>query len=86
VIDVEILNFLLSLNYWPVGLIALALLIAGGFLTTILFVRSFVQKHDLEQLQQREAVLLKIKENSNRQEYYRKVLLSGIRKSNGFRS
>jgi len=66
--------------------IALGLLIAGGFLITVLFVRSFVQKHDLEQLQQREAVLLKIKENSNRQEYYRKVLLSGIRKSNGFRS
>ena len=77
-IDVEILNFLLSLNYWLVGLIALALLIAGGFLITVLFVRSFIQKHDLEQLQKREAVLLKIKDKKDTQEYYNKILLSNV--------
>ena len=82
----ETLNFLMALNYWPVVVIALVLLIAGGFLITVLFVRSFIQKHDLEQLQQREAVLLKIKEDKDRQAYYRKVLLSGINKSQGFRS
>ena len=81
----EVLNFLLSLDYWPVGFIALALLIAGGFLITLLFVRGFIQRHDLERLQKREAVLLKIKEDDNRQDYYHKVLLSGVRKSNGFR-
>ena len=74
----ETLNFLMALNYWPVVFIALVLLIAVSFLITLLFVRSFIQKHDLEQLQKREAVLLKIKEDKDRQSYYRKVLLSGI--------
>ena len=82
----EILNFLMSLNYWPVGFIALSLLIAGGFLITLLFVRGFIQRHELERMQKREAVLLKIKEDKDQQEYYCKVLLSGIRKSQGFRS
>ena len=82
----ETLNFLIALNYWPVVLIATGLLIAAIFLITLLFVRGFIQRHDLERLQKREAVLLKIKEDKDRQEYYRKVLLSGINKSQGFRS
>ena len=81
-IDVEILNFLLSLNYWPVSFITLALLIAGSFLITLLFVRGFVQRHDLERLQKRRAVLLQIKEDEDRQDYYRKVLLSRIEEPN----
>ena len=82
----ETLNFLMALNYWPVVLIATVLLIAAIFLITLLFIRGFIQRHDLERLQKREAVLLKIKEDKDRQEYYRKVLLSGINKSQGFRS
>ena len=78
----ETLNFLMALNYWPVVLIALVLLIAGGFLITVLFVRSFIQKHDLEQLQQRRAVLLQIKEDEDTQDYYNKVLLSRIKEPN----
>ena len=75
----ETLNFLIALNYWPVVLIATGLLIAVSFLTTILFVRGFIQRHDLERLQKREAVLLKIKDKKDTQEYYNKVLLSSIR-------
>ena len=74
----ETLNFLIALNYWPVVLIATVLLIAVSFLITILFVRSFIQKHDLEQLQKREAVLLKIKDKRDTQEYYNKILLSNV--------
>ena len=44
-----------------------------------LFVRGFIQRHDLERLQKREAVLLKIKDKKDTQEYYNKVLLSSIR-------
>ena len=75
----ETLNILMSLNYWPVGFITLALLIAGSFLITLLFARGFIQRHDLERLQKREAVLLKIKHKKDTQEYYNKVLLSSIR-------
>ena len=75
----ETLNFIIALNYWPVVLIATGLLIAVSFLTTILFVRGFIQRHDLERLQKREAVLLKIKDKKDTQEYYNKVLLSSIR-------
>ena len=75
----ETLNFIIALNYWPVVLIATVLLIAVSFLTTILFVRGFIQRHDLERLQKREAVLLKIKDKKDTQEYYNKVLLSSIR-------
>ena len=75
----ETLNFIIALNYWPVVLIATGLLIAVSFLTTILFVRGFIQRHDLEPLQKREAVLLKIKDKKDTQEYYNKVLLSSIR-------
>ena len=78
----ETLNFLMALNYWPVVFIALVLLIAGGFLITVLFVRSFIQKHDLEQLQKRRAVLLQIKEDEDTQDYYNKVLLSRIKEPN----
>ena len=74
----ETLNFLIALNYWPVVLIATALLIAVSFLTTILFVRGFIQRHDLERLQEREAVLLKIKDKKDTQEYYNKILLSNV--------
>ena len=75
----ETINFLMSRNYWPVGLITLALLIAASFLIILLFVRSLIQGHDLKQLQKREAVLLKIKDKKDTQEYYNKVLLSSIR-------
>ena len=75
----ETLNFIIALNYWPVVLIATGLLIAVSFLTTILFVRGFIQRHDLERLQKREAVLRKIKDKKDTQEYYNKVLLSSIR-------
>ena len=74
----ETLNFLIALNYWPVVLIATALLIAVSFLTTSLFVRGFIQRHDLERLQEREAVLLKIKDKKDTQEYYNKILLSNV--------
>ena len=80
--NMETLNFLMLLNYWPVVFIALVLLIAGGFLITVLFVRSFIQKHDLEQLQKRRAVLLQIKEDEDTQDYYNKVLLSRIKEPN----
>ena len=74
----ETLNFLIALNYWPVVLIATVLLIAVSFLITVLFVRSFIQNHNLEQLQKREAVLLKIKDKKDTQEYYNKILLSNV--------
>ena len=74
----ETINFLMALNYWPVGLITLALLIAASFLIILLFVRSLIQGHDLKQLQKREAVLLKIKDKKDTQEYYNKILLSNV--------
>jgi len=75
----EELNFLLSFNYEPLGIIALSLLVMAALLLIFLSVRSFIQQHDLEQLQKRRAVLLKIKEDEDRQDYYRKVLLSRIK-------
>ena len=78
----EELNFLLSFNYEPLVIIALSLLVMAALLLIFLSVRSFIQKHDLEQLQKREAVLLKIKEDKDRQAYYRKVLLSNIERPN----
>ena len=74
----ETLNFLIALNYWPVVLVATVLLIAVSFLITLLFVRGFIQRHDLERLQKREAVLLKIKDKKDTQEYYNKILLSNV--------
>ena len=74
----ETVNFLIALNYWPVVLIATVLLIAVSFLITLLFVRGFIQRHDLERLQKREAVLLKIKDKKDTQEYYNKILLSNV--------
>tara|TARA_R110001599_G_scaffold348616_1_gene576020 strand:- start:360 stop:620 length:261 start_codon:yes stop_codon:yes gene_type:complete len=75
----EELNFLLSFNYEPLGIIALSLLVMAALLLTFLSVRSFIQQHDLEQLQKRRAVLLKIKEDEDTQDYYNKVLLSRIK-------
>ena len=74
----ETVNFLIALNYWPVVLVATVLLIAVSFLITLLFVRGFIQRHDLERLQKREAVLLKIKDKKDTQEYYNKILLSNV--------
>ena len=78
----ETLNFLMAFNYEPLGIIALSLLIVFGFLFIFLFVRSIIQKHDLEQLQKRRAVLLQIKEDEDTQDYYNKVLLSRIKEPN----
>jgi len=75
----EELNFLLSFNYKPLGIIALSLLVMAALLLIFLSVRSFIQKHELEQLQKREAVLLKIKDKKDTQEYYNKILLSNVR-------
>ena len=75
----EELNFLLSFNYKPLGIIALSLLVMAALLLAFLSIRSFIQKHELEQLQKREAVLLKIKDKKDTQEYYNKVLLSSVR-------
>ena len=75
----EMFNFLTALDYEPLGIIALPLLAVATFLLIFLSARSLIQKHDLEQLQKREAVLLRVKDNKDTQEYYNKILLSHVR-------
>ena len=75
----EAFNFMMTLDYEPLGVVALPLLAVTAFLLVFLSARSLIQKHDLEQLQKREAVLLKIKDNKDTQEYYNRILLSHVR-------
>ena len=81
----EILNFIADLNYWPVILIVLAGLIAFVFTVITTVASDYLQKKDLVRIEEREAVLLKIKKDRNTENYYNRVLLASIERSNNHR-